>query len=85
MLFVKGIPINIEANYFDDSGSKQEIMNSYISRALDLAEHGWKFALVTDGLGWRANRAQVEQGYDRIGNLFNLSMCIDGHLESLLK
>lgn len=84
MLYVKGKPINIEANYFDGSGSKQEIMNSYISRASDIKKYGWGFALVTDGLGWRSGRAQIEQGYKRIGNLYNIKMCNDGKLKELI-
>jgi type II restriction enzyme len=85
MLYVKGKPINIEANYFDGSGSKQEIMNSYISRASDIKKYGWGFALVTDGLGWRSARTQIEQGYKRIGTLYNIKMCNDGKLEELIK
>jgi type II restriction enzyme len=83
MIFVNNTPINIEVNYFDGGGSKQEIMNSYISRAEDLNNAGWKFALVTDGPGWLKNKNQIETGYERIGNIFNVKMCKDGELNSL--
>lgn len=83
MLLVNGKPINIETNYFDGSGSKQEIMNSYISRAEDLAKAGWGFGLITDGLGWKKNKKQIEHGYNRIGNIMNLSMCKDGALDEM--
>jgi type II restriction enzyme len=84
MLLVDGEPINIEVNYFDGGGSKQEIMNSYISRAEDLAKAGWSFGLVTDGLGWKKNKNQIDHGYARIRNIMNLSMCKDGALEKII-
>lgn len=84
MMLVNGKPTNIEVNFFDDGGSKQEIMNSYIPRAQDLRSAGWGFALVTDGLGWRSNKSQVRLGFERIGNIYNLSMCSEGLLEELL-
>jgi type II restriction enzyme len=84
MLLIDGKPINIETNYFDDGGSKQEIMNSYISRAEDLAKAGWGFGLVTDGLGWKKNKNQIDHGYARIGNIMNLSMCKNGSLDNML-
>lgn len=83
MLLIDGLPINIETNYFDGSGSKQEIMNSYISRAEDLAKAGWGFGLITDGMGWKKNRSQVDHGYERIGNIMNLSMCKNGALDKI--
>lgn len=84
MIFIDLKPYNIETNYFDGSGSKQEIMNSYISRAEDLAKDGWGFALVTDGKGWLQNRRQIEEGYARIVNVFNVKMCQEGKLENIL-
>lgn len=84
MVFINGKPTNIEVNYFDDGGSKQEIMNSYITRSNDLKAAGWGFILVTDGKGWLTNRRQVEEGYKRIGNIFNLQMCASGLLEKTL-
>lgn len=84
MIFARGMPVNIEVNYFDGGGSKQEVMNSYISRAIDLKEAGWKFGLVTDGPGWLKNKKQIEDGFTRIGNIFNVRMCQDGELEKLI-
>lgn len=85
MLLVKGQPINIEVNFFDGGGSKQEIMNSYIPRAENLKEAGWIFALVTDGAGWKKNKNQVEQGFRTIKNIYNAKMCREGKLEELIK
>lgn len=85
MLLVNGKPINIETNFFDGGGSKQEIMNSYISRSQDLAKVGWSFGLVTDGLGWKKNKAQVEHGFATIKNIMNLSMCQKNALEEMYK
>jgi type II restriction enzyme len=85
MILVNNQPINIEVNYFDDGGSKQEIINSYIPRANDLREAGWGFALVTDGQGWLSNRRQLEEGYSRIGHIYNIHMCQSGLLNELIK
>lgn len=85
MLLVDNKPYNIETNFFDGGGSKQEVINSYISRSQDLAAAGWGFGIVTDGLGWRKNRAQVEHAYKTIHNVYNLVMCENGKLETILK
>lgn len=85
MLLINGTPINIEVNYFDSDGSKQEIMNSYIPRATNLKRAGWVFALVTDGAGWLKNGKQIELGYREIKNIFNAKMCKEGMLEKLIK
>lgn len=85
MILINDRPFNIETNFFDGGGSKQEIMNSYIPRAADLKATGWGFALVTDGKGWLTNRAQLEEGYWRIGNIFNIKMCLNGDLDKILE
>lgn len=85
MLLIESVPINIEVNYFDGNGSKQEIMNSYIPRAANLKKAGWVFALVTDGAGWTKNRKQIELGYREIKNIFNARMCKNGQLAELLE
>lgn len=84
MLLINGRPYNIETNYFDGGGSKQEIMNSYIPRAEDLHKSGWGFALITDGQGWLTNRKQLEEGFERIKHIYNVRMCLQGKLERIL-
>ena len=84
MVLINGRPMNIETNFFDGGGSKQEIINSYISRAEDLLKSGWDFALITDGLGWRKNKNQVNHGFLTIKNILNLSMCADGALDEVI-
>jgi type II restriction enzyme len=85
MLFVNNHPVNIEVNYFDGGGSKQEIMNSYIPRAESLRKAGWTFVLVTDGPGWLKNKKQIELGYKTIKNILNAKMCKEGKLAKFLK
>lgn len=84
MILLGGTPINIETNFFDGGGSKQEIVNSYISRKQDLDAAGWKFGLITDGPGWKTGRNQLELAYSRIVNIYNIKMCIEGGLDDLL-
>lgn len=84
MLFINGKPYNIETNFFDGGGSKQEVINSYISRMQDLNEAGWGFGVVTDGPGWHKNRNQVEHAYATIRHIYNLSMCEQSKLGEML-
>lgn len=84
MVLIDSKPCNIEVNYFDGGGSKQEIMNSYIPRAEDIRKSGWEFILVTDGAGWLSNRSQLKEGFERIGKICNIKMSHDGILEDYL-
>jgi type II restriction enzyme len=84
MVFINSRPFNVEVNYFDGSGSKQEIMNSYIPRAEDIKKSGWGFVLVTDGPGWAEARNQLNEGFSRIRAICNIKMCQDGVLEGYL-
>jgi len=84
MFLMNSKPYNIEVNYFDGGGSKQEIMNSYIPRAEDLKKSGWGFILVTDGPGWADARNQLSEGFSRIGKICNIKMCQEGVLEKYL-
>jgi type II restriction enzyme len=84
MFLMNTKPFNIEVNYFDGGGSKQEIINSYIPRAEDLNKSGWGFILVTDGPGWADARNQLSEGFSRIKKICNIKMCQDGVLERFL-
>lgn len=77
--------INIEANFFSGSGSKpQEIVDSYIERQNELRENGFEFIWVTDGIGWKDQKNQIEKGFEKVDYLLNLHFVRAGLLEEIL-
>jgi type II restriction enzyme len=77
--------INIEVNFFSGSGSKpQEIVDSYIERQNELRENGFEFIWITDGIGWREQKNQIEKGFVKIDYLLNLHFVRIGLLEEFL-
>ena len=77
--------INIEVNFFSGSGSKpQEIVDSYIERQNELRENGFRFIWITDGIGWREQKNQIEKGFTKIDYLLNLHFVRMGLLEEFL-
>lgn len=77
--------INIEVNFFSGSGSKpQEIVDSYIERQNELRENGFEFIWVTDGIGWKDQKNQIEKGFERVDYLLNLHFVRTGLLEEIL-
>ena len=77
--------INIEVNFFSGSGSKpQEIVDSYIERQNELRENGFEFIWITDGVGWKEQKNQIEKGFTKIDYLLNLHFVRMGLLEEFL-
>ena len=47
-------------------------MDSYIERQNELRENGFEFIWVTDGIGWKDQKNQIEKGFERVDYLLNL-------------
>lgn len=78
--------MNIEVNFYKDSGSKpEEIIDSYINRQSDLMKNNISFALVTDGNCWRGTTNQLRKGFNHIIYLMNYKMMKDGALEDIIE
>ena len=78
--------INIEVNYFDDTGSKpEEIIDSYINRQSDLKKNNISFALITDGQCWKKATNQLNKGLKYINYLMNYKMAKSKLLEKMIK
>jgi type II restriction enzyme len=76
----------MEFNYYGGGGSKpQEIIDSYIDRQRQLANDGWRFILVTDGLGWLAGKNQLFRGIEELDFIMNLSFVKAGLLEAAIR
>lgn len=65
----------IEANFYSSGGSKlNEVARSYTELAPKInAVKGYEFVWITDGVGWKSARNKLEEAYNHIPNIFNLS------------
>ena len=78
--------MNIEVNFYKDSGSKpEEIIDSYINRQHDLSNNDIMFTLITDGNCWKGTTNQLRKGFNRIKYLMNYKMMKDGAIEEIIR
>ena len=80
--------MNIEANFFNGSGSKpEEIIDSYINRQSDLENDNIEFVLITDGKKCWGNeeKPQLLKGFKHLKHLLNFNMSKEGMLEKIIK
>lgn len=65
----------IEANYYNTQGSKpNEIARAYANVASKINNfNGFEFVWITDGQGWLSSKNQLEQAYNVIPSLYNLT------------
>jgi len=65
----------IEVNYYNGGGSKlNEVARSYGDLALKINSHAnYEFVWITDGSGWHEAKSALEQAYNSIPSLYNLT------------
>ena len=65
----------IEANYYNRGGSKlNETSRSYIDVANKINKnHGFEFVWITDGQGWLTAKNKLEEAYNSIHHVYNLT------------
>lgn len=65
----------IEANFYSGGGSKlNEVARSYTELAPKInAVPGFEFVWITDGIGWNSARSKLEEAFEHIPNIYNLS------------
>ncbi|HOJ27027.1 MAG TPA: type II restriction endonuclease [Candidatus Saccharicenans sp.] len=81
-----GAIINIEVNFFSDTGSKpQEIVGAYIDRQRELRRGGYYFIWVTDGSGWNGQRNQMIRAFDELDYVLNTSFVKRGFLQKIIE
>lgn len=77
----------IETNFYSTQGSKlNETARSYKmlaheSKAID----GFAFVWFTDGFGWKSARHNLEETFDVLDNIYNITDLENGIIESLIK
>ena len=69
----------VEVNYYGTHGSKvTEIPRSYMDVAKKInSVEGFEFVWITDGIGWKNAKEQLNEAYDEIPNVYNLSTLPD--------
>lgn len=81
-----GVVINIEVNFFSDTGSKpQEIVGAYINRQQELKNNGHYFIWVTDGSGWQGQRNEMKRAFDELDYVLNTSFVKRGFLQKIIE
>lgn len=65
----------IEVNFYSDGGSKlNETARSYTDLAPKInSVDGFEFVWITDGIGWKSARNKLEEAYNTIPSVYNLT------------
>lgn len=74
----------IEVNFYSGGGSKlNEVARSYTELAPKInSVEGYEFVWITDGIGWKSARNKLEEAYNTIPSVYNLTN-ISSFIESL--
>lgn len=65
----------IETNFYTEGGSKlNEVARAYSELAPKInAISGFEFVWITDGVGWKSSRNKLEEAFEHIPSIYNLS------------
>lgn len=88
ILIKENIVMNIEANFYFDSGSKpEEIIDSYSNRNVELKNNNMKFIYLTDGIKCWGNtdKNQLIKGFKSIDYIINYHMLKESYFEEIIK
>lgn len=78
-------PLNIETNFFNVTGSKQDVITGYVDRQRRLQRAGWSFVIVTDGPAWRQMESSLTDIVTELEFVINISQLRRGMLRAILK
>lgn len=69
----------IEVNFYSGGGSKlNEVARAYSELAPKVnSVDGFEFVWITDGIGWKSARNKLEEAYNTIPSVYNLTTIID--------
>ena len=73
---VESIKYLIEVNFYNGGGGSKlnEVARAYIELAPRVnSVEGYEFVWITDGIGWRSARNKLEEAYNTIPRVYNLS------------
>lgn len=84
--FIKTATVNylIEVNFYSGGGSKlNEVARAYTELAPKVnSVEGYEFVWITDGIGWKSARNKLEEAYNTIPSVYNLTN-ISAFIDSL--
>lgn len=65
----------IEVNFYSSEGSKlNEVARSYSDIAPKInSVSGFEFVWITDGIGWKSARNKLQEAYNIIPSIYNLT------------
>ena len=76
----------IETNFYNGGGSKLKSTAGEYKSLFDCLNHdGHQFIWITDGAGWKTTTNPLEETFNYIDYILNLSMLQKGILESIIK
>ncbi len=76
----------IETNFYGGPGSKlKATAGEYKSLQTFLRKSGYPFIWITDGIGWKTTIRPLEEAFNQIDHVLNLSMVENGVLEYIIK
>lgn len=76
----------IEANFYNGGGSKlNEVARSYSDVAPKINQYdNFEFVWITDGQGWKSAKNKLEEAFNIIPSIYNLTT-LDSFIENILK
>ncbi|MBE7067708.1 MAG: restriction endonuclease [Clostridiales bacterium] len=77
----------IETNFYSTQGSKlNETARSYKMLAQEAKEiDGFAFVWFTDGIGWKSARHNLEETFDSLAHIYNITDLENGIIQKLIK
>ena len=69
----------MEVNFYSGGGSKlNEVARAYTDLAPQVnSVNGFEFVWITDGIGWKSARNKLEEAYNTIPSVYNLTNISD--------
>jgi type II restriction enzyme len=85
VIFAKGKLFVIEVNIYGGGGTKlKSVAGEFVTLHEQLKSTSATFVWITDGLGWKTTRRQLEDSFGSIDHIINLRLLSEGALEEII-
>jgi type II restriction enzyme len=86
VILAKGKLFVIEVNIYGGGGTKlKSVAGEFVTLHEQLKSTSATFVWITDGLGWKTTRRQLEDSFSSIDHIINLRLLSEGALEEIVK
>jgi type II restriction enzyme len=86
VIFAKEKLFVIEVNIYGGGGTKlKSVAGEFVTLHEQLKSTSATFVWITDGLGWKTTRRQLEDSFGSIDHIINLRLLSEGALEEIVK